>query len=157
MAGRGITEAEVDEACAVRHVTVHEQAGDRRAGDVIVIRSTLRSGRRLKVVVSADDEQFVITLADQDRRIGSMGGMVVEYDTEVAAFYVRVREVQVARTVEVSVFLSVDLDADEEVVGLELLCLPSAVTADERAVLEARFPVAIAALTEVERLTRLSA
>jgi uncharacterized protein YuzE len=86
-----------------------------------------------------------------------MAGMVVEYDTEVGAFYVRVTDEEVARTVEVSAFVSVDLDADEQVAGLELLCLPSAVTADERAVLQTRFPVAVGALAEVERLTRLSA
>ena len=41
--------------------------------------------------------------------------------------------------------------------GLELLCLPSAVTAQERAVLEDRHPAAVEAVAEVERLTRLSA
>ena len=66
MVGRSISEAEVNEAWATRHVTVHERAGARRSGDVLVTRSTLRSGRRLKVVVSAGDERFVITLADQD-------------------------------------------------------------------------------------------
>jgi hypothetical protein len=39
-----------------------------------------------------------------------MAGMVVEYDTEVDAFYVRVTEEEVARTVEVSAFVSVDID-----------------------------------------------
>jgi len=66
MTGRRISEVEVEEAWAARHVTVREPAGARRSGDVLVIRSTLRSGRRLKVVVSADDERFVITVADQD-------------------------------------------------------------------------------------------
>lgn len=86
-----------------------------------------------------------------------MAGMVVEYDTEAGAFYVRVTEKGVARTVEMSTFVSVDLDADGHVVGLELLCLPSAVTAEERAALEGGYPVALQALGEVERLTRLSA
>lgn len=86
-----------------------------------------------------------------------MGGMVVEYDTEVGAFYVRVTEEEVARTIEVSAFVSVDVDAEDNVVGLELLCLPAAVTPEERAALGARYPATIGALTEVERLTRLSA
>ena len=86
-----------------------------------------------------------------------MAGMVVEYDTEAGAFYVRVTAEAVARTVEVSTFVNVDLDANSNVVGLELLCLPSAVTGEERAVLEDRYPVAVEALVEVERLTRLSA
>ena len=86
-----------------------------------------------------------------------MAGMVVEYDTEVGAFYVRVTEEEVARTVEVSTFVGVDVDADGNVVGLELLCLPAAVTSEERAALAARYPVAVGALTEIERLTRLSA
>ena len=66
MAGRSISEAEVEEAWSARHVTAREPARARRSGDVLVIRSALRSGRRLKVVVSADDERFVITVADQD-------------------------------------------------------------------------------------------
>ena len=86
-----------------------------------------------------------------------MASMVVEYDTEAGAFYVRVTDHEVARTVEISTFVSVDVDSDDQVVGLELLCLPSAVSVEERSGLQARFPLAIDALTEVERLTRLSA
>jgi uncharacterized protein YuzE len=74
--------------------------------------------------------------------------MVVEYDTEGGAFYVRVTDEAVARTVEVATLVSVDVDAENRVVGLELLCLPSAVTADERAALGVRYPLAIDALTE---------
>jgi|GEM_PF-6388618 len=58
---------------------------------------------------------------------------------------------------EVSTFVAMDLDGAGNVVGLELRCLPSAVTAEERAVLEADYPGAVKALVEVERLTRLSA
>jgi uncharacterized protein YuzE len=86
-----------------------------------------------------------------------MAGMVVEYDTEVGAFYVRISDGEVARTAEVSAFVSVDLDGADNVVGLELLSRPSAVTTDERAALATRYPTAIAALTEIERLTRPSA
>ena len=86
-----------------------------------------------------------------------MAGMVVEYDTEVGAFYVRVTEEEVARTVEVSALVSVDVDNADNVVGLELLCPPVQVTAEERAALQARYPVAFTALAEVERLTRPSA
>ena len=90
-------------------------------------------------------------------RIGSMAGMVVEYDTEVGAFYVRVTDAEIVRTVEMSALVSVDVDDADNVVGLELLCSPTAVTALERAALEARYPMALAALAEVERLTRPSA
>ena len=83
-----------------------------------------------------------------------MEGMVVEYDTDVGAFYVRITDGEVARTVEVAAFVSVDLDGDDNVVGLELISHPSAVTTEEKAALTARFPAAIAALTEIERLTR---
>jgi len=86
-----------------------------------------------------------------------MAGMVVEYDTGVGAFYVRVTDEDVDRTIEVSAFVSIDLDADEDIVGLELLCMPLAVTADERAELEAHYPLVVTALAEVERLRRLSA
>jgi hypothetical protein len=66
MIGRRITEAEVEEAWTTRQVTTREPGGPPRTGEVFVIRSTLRGGRRLKVVVPTDDERFVITLADQD-------------------------------------------------------------------------------------------
>ena len=86
-----------------------------------------------------------------------MAGMVVEYDTEVVAFYVRVTEAEIARTVEVSPLVSIDVDDTDNGVGLELLCPPAEVTADERAALEARYSMAFAALMEVERQTRPSA
>lgn len=59
MAARRISEAEVEETLATRHVAVHETAGLRRPGAVVVVRTTLRSGRRLKVgaiITSADDD-----------------------------------------------------------------------------------------------------
>ena len=83
--------------------------------------------------------------------------MLVEYDTEVRAFYVWVTDEVVVRTVELSDDVNVDVDADDNVVGVEVLCLPTAVTAEERAALEARYPAAVSALIEVERLTRLTA
>ena len=66
MIGRNISETEAEEAWVARHVTIREMAVDRRSADVLVIRSTLESSRRLKRVVSADDERFVITAAVQD-------------------------------------------------------------------------------------------
>ena len=86
-----------------------------------------------------------------------MLAMLVEYDTEVRAFYVRVTEDVVVRTVEVSALVGVDVDSAGNVVGLELLCPPAEVTAGERAALQARYPVALAALAEVQRLIRPSA
>lgn len=68
-----------------------------------------------------------------------MAGMVVEYDTEAGAFYVRVTDGAVARTVEVPTFANVDLEDDDGVVGLAF-CLRSAVTLGERATLEERHP-----------------
>jgi hypothetical protein len=47
-------------------VTVRVLARPPHTGEVLVIRSTLTGGRRLKVVVPAGDERFVITVADQD-------------------------------------------------------------------------------------------
>lgn len=86
-----------------------------------------------------------------------MGPMVVEYDKDVGAVYVRITDHEVARTVEVSALVSVDVDSEDTVVGLECLCLPTAVTTEERLILEARYPAAIVALTEAERRTRPSA
>ena len=67
MARRLISVEEVQEARAPRDVTVRESERGQDLGDVLVIRATLQSGRRLKVVVRANDERFVITAADQDQ------------------------------------------------------------------------------------------
>lgn len=83
--------------------------------------------------------------------------MVLEYDTEAGAFYVRVTDRPIARTAEISAFVNVDLDAEGNVVGLKLLCPPAAVSVEARALFGDRYPAGVEALTEVERLTQLSA
>jgi uncharacterized protein YuzE len=82
--------------------------------------------------------------------------MRVEYDTEVGAFYVHVSDAEIARAADVADLINVDVAADGTVVGLELLCSPSAVTTEERARLAEQFPAAAAALAEIEALTRRS-
>lgn len=156
MAARRIAAGEVEEAWAPSR-----RDGDRTGPAAPYGRGRCHpvdggSGLRLKIVVPADDERFVITVADEDEE-DRMAGMVVEYDTEAGAFYVRVAGRTVARTVEISTFVNIDLDVAGTVVGLELLCLPVAVTVEERGLLESRYPAALDALREVERLTRLSA
>jgi uncharacterized protein YuzE len=79
--------------------------------------------------------------------------MMISIDTEVGAYYVRLLEGPVARTVHVSDDLAVDLDADGRVHGLELLCAPSLLSEAERQGL-AEFPAAADAFAELERLLR---
>ena len=82
-----------------------------------------------------------------------MSRMMISFDTEVGAYYVRLLEGPVARTVHLSDDVAVDLDADSQVHGLELLCAPSLLNEDERAALT-QFPAAAAALEELERVLR---
>lgn len=61
---RRIHEAEVEEALSARDATYASQHGDDR---VVVLGETL-FGRRLKVVVRAADEEYVVTVMDRDRQ-----------------------------------------------------------------------------------------
>lgn len=82
--------------------------------------------------------------------------MMISYDTEVGAYYLRLTDEPIARTVHISDDVMVDVDAAGAAHGIELLCPPGALTEQERADLIARFPVAGAALAELEQLIRPS-
>lgn len=62
MRQRDITESEIEEA--LTHASDRYPSDD--APDRTVVLGTTRNGRRLKVVVSTEDEQYVITVADRD-------------------------------------------------------------------------------------------
>ncbi len=47
--------------------------------------------------------------------------MKIEYDPEADALYIQVREVEVADNVDIEDGVTVDLDADNHIVGLEIL------------------------------------
>ena len=47
--------------------------------------------------------------------------MKIEYDPEADALYIHVREVEVAENVDIEDGVTVDLDADSHIVGLEIL------------------------------------
>jgi hypothetical protein len=64
MAGRHISPAEVEEAWTNRDAT-YVRLGP-KARRSLVILGTAASGRRLKIVVVASDERFVVTVADRD-------------------------------------------------------------------------------------------
>lgn len=83
-----------------------------------------------------------------------MTRMMISHDTEVGAYYVRLTDEPIARTVHISDDLAVDLDAAGGVHGVELLCPPGILTEQERANLIDQFPVAGQALAELEQLLR---
>ena len=47
--------------------------------------------------------------------------MTLEYDKEVDALYIRIQEVEVARTVEVEEGINLDFDSQGKLVGVEIL------------------------------------
>lgn len=63
MKQRDITQAEIEEALGQPDTTYPSTSHPDRS----VVLSTLRSGRRLKVVVQTNDPQYVVTVADRDR------------------------------------------------------------------------------------------
>lgn len=64
MAQRGITATEIEEAAADPSRTTFPSA--ELPQERLVILGETRAGRRLKLVVLADDNEFVITVADRD-------------------------------------------------------------------------------------------
>lgn len=83
--------------------------------------------------------------------------MEIRYSTDAEAFYVTLGQGEIVRTAHISDDVMVDLQADDTVYGIELLCTPAQLSEEERAALVGRFPVAAEALAAIERLTRLSA
>lgn len=68
MAQRGITEQEIDEALANPDTTYPSA---KNPGRMVVLGRTIGPpARRLKVVVTVDDPQFVVTVADRDDEVG---------------------------------------------------------------------------------------
>jgi uncharacterized protein YuzE len=83
-----------------------------------------------------------------------MGHMLIRYNTESDAYYLTLRTGEVARTVHISDAVMVDVEDSGAVHGIELLCSPALLTADDRAELIRRFPVAEDALGQLEGLIR---
>lgn len=65
--------------------------------------------------------------------------MQVSYDTEACATYITVTGEDVARTVDVTDLISVDLDAAGEPVGVEFLVLPHNISDEMIEAVVARF------------------
>ena len=80
--------------------------------------------------------------------------MMISHDTEVGAYYLRLLDGPVARTVHISDDVAVDLDTDGRVHGLELLCAPGLLKVEERDALTRQFPPAAEALAKLEQLLR---
>jgi uncharacterized protein YuzE len=66
--------------------------------------------------------------------------MLVTYDAEAGATYLKLADAAVARTVSVSDLVMVDLDARDEAIGVEFAVLPSKITAVMLDGLAERFP-----------------
>ena len=66
--------------------------------------------------------------------------MLVTYDTEVGATYLKLADAVVARTVSVSDLVMVDLGARDEEIGVEFAVLPSKITVVMLDRLAERFP-----------------
>ena len=47
--------------------------------------------------------------------------MILEYDRQVDALYIRIQEVKVARTEELDEGVNLDFDADGKLIGIEIL------------------------------------
>jgi uncharacterized protein YuzE len=122
MAERHIDLDEIEQVLAEQETTSTNYQ-DRGRPAVVVLGQA--DDRRLKVVISEADPEFVITVADR-RRIGS-GKMLITYDTEARATYLALRDAPVASTVSTpDPLVNVDLDQEGEPVGVEIDLPPNA-------------------------------
>ena len=83
--------------------------------------------------------------------------VMISYDTEAQAYYLTLTDAEVDRTIHVSDWVFVDVDTEGGAVGIELLAAPTALNDQEKEELFRRFPEAVPALSELERLMPLSA
>ena len=68
--------------------------------------------------------------------------MKIEYDPEADALYIQVREADVGDNIDIEDGVSVDVDADRHIVGLEILDASKRLTASELAtIVIQRLPV----------------
>ena len=68
--------------------------------------------------------------------------MTIEYDPEADALYLQVREVNAADDIDIEDGVSVDVDADKHIVGLEILDASKRLTAsDLSSIVIQRLPV----------------
>ncbi len=75
--------------------------------------------------------------------------MRVDFDAEVQAWYLTLTDAKVGRTVHVSDDVAVDIDDDDDVVGVEFLLAPASIEPAVREALFAQFPVVQEALAEL--------
>lgn len=80
--------------------------------------------------------------------------MLVTYDPEADASYVRVSDGSVASTDSLTDLLAIDLDAAGIPVGLELLKAPGAVTSADEAMVTDRYPALRVAFEALRRITQ---
>ncbi|MCU4183520.1 DUF2283 domain-containing protein [Acidiferrimicrobium sp. IK] len=80
--------------------------------------------------------------------------MLVTYDPEVDASYVRVSEGAIVSTDSFTDLLAVDLDAAGVPVGLEVLKAPGAVTSADEAVVTDRYPTLRDAFEALRRIAQ---
>ena len=66
--------------------------------------------------------------------------VIVSYDPDADATYVKVTDAAVASTDSVGDLVAVDLDADGDPVGIEVLKAPGAVSAGDEAAVLGRYP-----------------
>ena len=76
--------------------------------------------------------------------------MRVDFDPEVQAWYLTLSDAPVAKTVDVSDEVVVDVDASGAVVGVEFLLAPAPIEPSVREALFERFPVVRTALAEFQ-------
>ncbi len=79
-----------------------------------------------------------------------MKAMRVDFDPEVQAWYLTLSDAAIAGTVHVSDEVAVDVDASDDVVGVEFLLAPAAIEPSVREALFERFPVVRTALAEFQ-------
>jgi uncharacterized protein YuzE len=137
MRERAIDAAEVAEILS--HPEDRHPSADEPTQTVVIGRTP--AGRQLFLVVIGSDPVLVVTVAERHqppRRYP--GAVLVTYDPEGNATYVKLSDATVATTEQFGDSLAVDLDNTGEPVGVELLIAPATATSATLAPLVRSYP-----------------
>jgi uncharacterized protein YuzE len=85
-------------------------------------------------------------------RRGNLEAVRVDFDPEVRAWYLTLSDAPVSKTVHISDEVAVDVDGQDDPIGVEFLLAPAELSSEVRKTLFERFPAVRSALSDLQAL-----
>jgi uncharacterized protein YuzE len=79
------------------------------------------SGKFLRVTYKEEQDRFLIITAVKKKKGWRRFGLKIEYDKEVDALYIQLREASIDDNIDIEEGVTVDLDEKKHIVGIEIL------------------------------------